>query len=123
MLTITKDKFIEDKLVKHGYQYDYENDLVKMFTKKNNNVQNIVISLYPRLNEDGKIILARMHNDNIVFNSNNERFIICTKDNNVILNILYSKITLCYVKKIENLIEFVFGYDDNIFYRMTFVNR
>ena len=123
MLVAEKNKLTKESLEKFGYSYDYENDFLKMFSKKNSNVQNIVISLYPRLNEDGKIILARMHNDNIVFNSNNERFIICTKDNNVILNILYSKITLCYVKKVENLIEFVFGYDDNIFYRMTFVNR
>ncbi len=123
MLVAEKNKLTKESLEKFGYSYDYENDFLKMFSKKENTIKKLMVSLYPRLSNDGKIILARMYNEDIIFNNNDKRLIILTKDKNIILNILYSKITQCFIRETKNLIEFVFEYDNDIFYKIAFIDN
>lgn len=118
----------EKILIKFGLAKDENNSKLKEIFKNDIKLKEIHIDTYPEnpliASKSPFILLLRTIEKNVIVSNNEDRLILKRNDKyeTYFINVLFSKISECYYKKIyDNCFEFIINIQ-NIYYRITVFN-
>lgn len=116
-----------ETLMKFGFIKDENNFQLKEILKNNFKLKEIHIDVYPEnpLTSSTKsfMLLLRTIEKNAVVLNDGDRLILSKNDkyNTCFMNVLFSNITECYYKTLDECFEFILNIQ-NIYYRVTVLN-
>ena len=114
----------ENILIKFGLTKDKDNAKLKEVFKDGVRLEEIHIDLYadnPLINSvEPFMLLSRIIEKKMLIKNDDERFIL-EKFDTYFINVLFSKITECYYKGLDDYFEFILNIQ-NIYYRIIIFN-
>ena len=116
----------EQSITKLGFVKDENNLRLKEVLKDNIELKEVHIDIYPEnplVSSKSFMLLLRANEKNTVIHNDNNRLILekCGRNKTYIMNVLFSKITECFLKVTEGCSEFVLNVQ-NIYYKITVLN-
>lgn len=116
----------DETLMKFGFTKDENNSQLKEFFKNDFKLKEVHVDIYPdnpMLSFAEFMLLLRLSENNAVVSNDGNRLILKKNDANKthFMNVLYSKIAECFIKKSETYFEFILNIQ-NIYYKITILN-